>query len=172
MSRIPVIAGNWKMFGTVSETRSLLRGLRPLVEQTSGREVIVAPPFTALHAAAEELRGSRIVLAAQNVHWETKGAFTGEVSGAMLLEIGCRGVLIGHSERRQLFGETDEGVNRRTRAALRAGLRPIVCVGETLAEREAGATLAVVERQTRGALLELGPADIRNACIAYEPVWA
>jgi triosephosphate isomerase len=160
------------MHGTVAETRSLLREIRTLVESVDDREVAIAPPFTALAAAAEELRDGRIVLCAQNVHWEAKGAFTGEVSAAMLLEAGCGGVIIGHSERRQMFGETDESVNRRTRAALAAGLRPIVCVGETLAERDGGKTLAVVERQTTAALLELGAADIRKLAIAYEPVWA
>lgn len=172
MPRIPVVAGNWKMNGTIAETRELLRALRSRIGTPRGREVVVAPPFSALAAAAEELRGSAIVLAAQNVHGEAKGAFTGEIAPGMLREIGCGMAIIGHSERRQLFGETDEGVNRRARGALAAGLAPIVCVGETLEERDAGRTLAVVERQTRTALLEMAPADIRRICIAYEPVWA
>jgi triosephosphate isomerase len=167
-----VIAGNWKMHGTIAETRKLLGELRSRLGEIEGRTVVVAPPFTALAAAAAELRGSTIELAAQNVHWESKGAFTGEVSAAMLLEVGCRWAIVGHSERRQLFGETDAGVNRRARAALAAGLRPIVCVGETFEERERGATLEVVDRQARAALLEMGPADIQRICIAYEPVWA
>jgi triosephosphate isomerase len=168
-----VIAGNWKMHGTVAETRALLRSMRArLTADAPSREVVVAPPYTALGAAAEELRGSPIELAAQNVHWESRGAFTGEISAAMLLEAGCRWVIVGHSERRQLFGETDANVNRRARAALEAGLHPIVCVGETLADREAHQTMNVVSRQARAALLDLGAADIQNLCIAYEPVWA
>jgi triosephosphate isomerase (TIM) len=171
--RRAVIAGNWKMHGTVSESRALLRGLRArLTAHEPNREVVVAPPYTALGAAAEELRGSPIELAAQNVHWESRGAFTGEISAAMLLEAGCRWAIVGHSERRQLFGETDANVNRRARAALEAGLLPIVCVGETLAERQANHTMDVVARQVRAALLDLRPADIQTLCIAYEPVWA
>jgi triosephosphate isomerase (TIM) len=172
MARTPLLAGNWKMFGTLAETGALIRDLRAAVDGVTGRDVLVAPPFTALAAAAEALSGSRILLGGQNVHWEAKGAFTGEISAAMLLELGCRAAIIGHSERRQLFGETDAGVNRRTKAALAAGLLPIVCVGETLAEREGGETLTVVERQLRGALLDLGEAGIRGVSIAYEPVWA
>jgi triosephosphate isomerase (TIM) len=171
--RRAVIAGNWKMHGTVSESRALLRGLRArLTAHEPNCEVVVAPPYTALGAAAEELRGSPIELAAQNVHWESRGAFTGEISAAMLLEAGCRWAIVGHSERRQLFGETDANVNRRARAALEAGLLPIVCVGETLAERQANHTMDVVARQVRAALLDLRPADIETLCIAYEPVWA
>ena len=176
MARQPrqaMIAGNWKMHGTIAEARSLASALRSrLASAPADREVVVAPPFTALAAVGEALRGSAIALCAQNVHWETKGAFTGEVSPAMLAEVGCRWVIAGHSERRQLFGETDAGVNRRARGALEAGLRPIVCVGETLAERDAGRCFEVIERQTRAALLDLGSADIQALCIAYEPVWA
>ena len=170
--RAAVIAGNWKMHGSIAETRRLLGELRLRLGEIEGRTVVVAPPFTALAAAAEELRESPIELAAQNVHWESRGAFTGEVSAAMLVEVGCRWAIIGHSERRQLFGETDAAVNGRTRAALAAGLQPIVCVGETLEERESGATLEVVSRQARAALLGTDPADIQGICIAYEPVWA
>ena len=173
MPRRAVIAGNWKMHGTVVETRALLRGLRArLAAESADREIVVAPPYTALAAAAEELRGSAIDLAAQNVHWESSGAFTGEISAAMLLEAGCRWVIVGHSERRQRFGETDANVNRRARAALAAGLRPIVCIGETLGDREANRTIDVVRGQARAALLDLGVADIQTLCIAYEPVWA
>ena len=172
MPRTPLLAGNWKMHGTLVGTQTLLRALRSRLGEIRGREVVVAPPFTALAAAAAELRGSAIVLAAQNVHWEEKGAFTGEIAPGMLRELGCGAAIVGHSERRQLFGETDAGVNRRARAALAAGLMPIVCVGETLEEREAGSTLGVVERQTKTALLEMSEADIRRICIAYEPVWA
>ena len=173
MARTAVIAGNWKMHGTAAETPRLLADLLGrLSAVTADREVVVAPPFTSLATAAEALRGSAIQLAAQNVHWDDKGAFTGEVSPAMLLEAGCRWAIVGHSERRQLFGETDATVNRRARAALAAGLRPIVCIGETLAERESGRTLEVVGRQARGALLHMDPADIEGICVAYEPVWA
>jgi len=173
VSRKPVIAGNWKMHGTAAEARRLAAGLRQrLAGKRGDREIVVAPPYTALGAVADELSGTPIEIGAQNVHWEARGAFTGEISAAMLLEIGCRWVIVGHSERRQLFGETDENVKRRARAAIAAGLAPIVCVGETLAERDANRTLEVVERQLRGALLDLGAADIRSLCIAYEPVWA
>ncbi len=173
MSRTAVIAGNWKMHGTVAQTRALASGLRKRLGQLSrDRQVVIAPPFTSLAAAAEAVRGSAVEVAAQNVHWETTGAFTGEVSAVMLLEAGCRWVIIGHSERRQHFGETDADVNRRAHAALAAGLRTIVCVGETLEERDAGRTFDVVRRQARAALLDLAVAAIRNVCIAYEPVWA
>jgi triosephosphate isomerase len=173
VSRTAVIAGNWKMHGTVAQTRELAAGLvRRLESSTKNRQVVIAPPFTSLAAAAEAVRGSTIEIGAQNVHWEASGAFTGEVSAAMLVEAGCRWVIVGHSERRQYFGETDAGVGRRARAALAAGLRPIICVGETLEERDDGLTLDVVRRQTRAALLDLGAAAIRNVCIAYEPVWA
>jgi triosephosphate isomerase len=132
----------------------------------------VAPPFTALAAAAEALQGSKIQLAAQNVHPEPQGAFTGEVSAAMLAEAGCRHVIVGHSERRQLFGETDEGVRRKVGAVLAAGMRPVVCVGETLAERDAGRTLEVVGRQVRGGLAGLPATAVAALTVAYEPVWA
>jgi len=161
------------MHGTIAEARKLAGDLRAAIPRSPGsREVVVAPTFTSLAAVGEVLRGSPIELAAQNVHWEAKGAFTGEVSVAMLLEAGCRWVIVGHSERRQLFGETDENVNRRTRAALAGGLRPIVCVGETLEEREGNQTFQVVGRQTRAALLQMKAADIQTLCFAYEPVWA
>ena len=161
------------MHGTVAQTRALLGGLRERLDgKALEREIVVAPPFTALPAAAEALRGSSIELGAQNIHWETKGAFTGEISAEMLLEAGCRWAIVGHCERRQYFGETDSSVNRRTRAALAAGLRPIVCVGETLAERDGGETLAVIRRQLQAALLDVGAAGIQTLCVAYEPVWA
>jgi triosephosphate isomerase len=171
--RVPVIAGNWKMCGTIAETRRLVSELRAAIgDAERAIEIVIAPPFPALAAAHEALDGSPIELAAQNVHWESKGAFTGEVSVPMLVEVGCRSVIVGHSERRQMFGETDEGVNRRARAALAGGLRPIVCVGETLSERARDLTLDVVGRQLRSALLDMTAADIRTLCIAYEPVWA
>jgi triosephosphate isomerase len=172
MSRIPVIAGNWKMHCTRAEARALVAALTPLILDTRGREIIVAPPFTALEAVGRAITGTPIRLAAQNLHWEPKGAFTGEVSAAMLRDAGCAAVIIGHSERRQYFGETDDGVNRKIRAALDAGLMPIVCVGETLAERDGGQMTAVIERQVRGAWSDLAADAISRCVVAYEPVWA
>ena len=173
MPRRPVIAGNWKMHGTAAETSELVASLRArLGDGVLAGDVVIAPPFTSLGAAAPALRGSSIELAAQNVHWEAKGAFTGEVSASMLLEAGCRWVIVGHSERRQHFGETDEQVNARTRAALDAGMRVIVCIGETLGEREAGHAFEVLGRQLRAALKDVGAAAIGAVCVAYEPVWA
>jgi triosephosphate isomerase len=173
VARKKFVCGNWKMHKTSAEARALVAELRGLAEGLAEKvDVAVAPPFTALAAAAEALRGSKIQLAAQNVHAEPQGAFTGEVSAAMLAESGCRHVIVGHSERRQLFGETDEGVRKKVGAVLAAGMRPIVCVGETLAEREAGKTLEVVGRQVRGGLSGL-PANVLAALtVAYEPVWA
>jgi len=173
VSRTAVIAGNWKMHGTVAQTRELAAALvERLGSAAKDRQVVIAPPFTSLQAAAEAVRGSAIEIGAQNVHWEASGAFTGEIAAAMLVEAGCRWVIVGHSERRQRFGETDADVARRARAALAAGLRTIICLGETLGERDGGLTLDVVRRQARAALLDLGAAAIRNVCIAYEPVWA
>jgi len=168
-----LIAGNWKMFKTVSEGVALVDALRSgLVKQHTEVDVLVAPPFTALHAVAEALSGSGIALGAQNMHWEREGAFTGEVSPAMLKDIGCTHVILGHSERRQIFGETDDGVGRKARAALDTGLTPILCVGETLAERESNRTLEVVERQTERALRDITPDEAARVVVAYEPVWA
>ncbi len=173
MARRKFVCGNWKMHKTAAEARALVGELRGLAEGLADQvEVAVAPPFTALHAAAEALRGSRLALAAQDVHWEPQGAFTGEVSAAMLAEAGCRHVIVGHSERRQLFGETDETVRKKAGAVLAAGMRPIVCVGETLAEREAGRTLEVVSRQVRGGLSGIPAAAMAAITVAYEPVWA
>jgi triosephosphate isomerase len=172
VARVPILAGNWKMHGTCAEATQLAGALAQKVGRVQGREVVIAPPFTALGAAAAAIRGTDIRLAAQNVHGEPKGAFTGEISAAMLVEAGCSHVIVGHSERRQYFGETDESVNARVRGALGAKLVPIVCVGETLAEREAGTTEAVVARQVRGGLAGLSPEQIDACVIAYEPVWA
>jgi len=171
-SRRPLIAGNWKMFCTSGEAVALVDGLKAATRGLSDREVLVAPPFTALAPVAAALKGSAILLAGQNLHWEDNGAFTGEVSAPMLRDIGCSHVIIGHSERRQFFGETDESVNKKVAAARKHGLIPIVCVGELLAEREAGRTLAVIERQVAGALKGLAPDAIRAIVLAYEPVWA
>jgi triosephosphate isomerase len=167
-----LIAGNWKMHTTLAEARELARGIVQGLGEAPRPEVAVAPPYTALAAVAEVLAGTPVHLAAQDVFWEEKGAFTGAISPLMLVDVGCRLVIIGHSERRQHFGETDATVNRKVKAALRTGLAPIVCVGETLAEREEGRTLAVVERQIREGLAGL-PADAgARLVIAYEPVWA
>ncbi len=160
------------MFKTQAETRAYFEAFKPLVAAAGHCEIIVAPPFTALAAAVESTRGTSISIAAQTAHWEREGAFTGAVSMRMLVETGCRGVIIGHSESRQYFGETDETVNRRVKAALEAGLTPIVCVGELLAEREADLTHAVLRRQFEGGLASLTGSDFSRILLAYEPVWA
>jgi triosephosphate isomerase (TIM) len=172
MTRAPLLAGNWKMNGALPEAVALARALRARIGAVEGREVLVAPPFPALAAVAAELRDSGFLLAGQNLYWEDAGAFTGEVSGPMLAAAGCSHVIVGHSERRQLFGERDETVARKVEAALRCQLTPIVCVGETLDERESDATLTVVERQVRGALGALDTARLGAVILAYEPVWA
>lgn len=172
MKRKPFLAGNWKMHLTRAEARRLAEQLKASLSEVGGRDVAVAPPFTALATVGEVLAGSSIALAAQNLHEEPKGAYTGEISGPMLVDLGCRYVIIGHSERRQYFSETDEAVNRKIRAALAVGLAPIVCVGETLSEREAGRTLTVVERQVRGALRGYETSALEKVTLAYEPVWA
>lgn len=173
-SRRPIIAGNWKMHGTRAETERLLSALQPQFagNACSDREVIVAPSFTALETAARLLAGSPIRLAAQNLYWEPQGAFTGEVSGPMLKELGCSYVIIGHSERRQLFGETDEQVAQKVKAAQTHSLIPIICVGETLEERENSSTMTIITRQVQGALQGQTPTDVASLIIAYEPVWA
>jgi triosephosphate isomerase (TIM) len=166
-----LIAGNWKMYKTVAEARALAEDVRR--ECAGARpEVLVCAPVTALLAVAEVLRGGPVFLGAQNMHWEDEGAFTGEVSPRMVRDVGCTHVIVGHSERRQLFGETDENVARKAQAAFRHGLTPIVCVGETLAERDADRTMEVVERQTERALRALTPDQAATAVVAYEPVWA
>src|ERR1035437_10832368 len=170
--RRPVIAGNWKMYKTQSEARAYFAALVPLVAGSTHCDIIVAPPFTALPAAVEAVKGTAISIAAQNMYWEAEGAFTGEVSAAMLVEMGCRAVLIAHSERRQFFGETDERANKKVKAALAAGLTPILCVGETLAERESGKMEEVLERQFRGGVAALTGAEFSRIILAYEPVWA
>jgi triosephosphate isomerase len=173
VARKKFVCGNWKMHRTAAEARALVRELRAAAEPLADRvDIAIAPPFTALFAAAAELAGSRIALGAQNCHWESQGAFTGEVSAPMLVEAGCRYVLCGHSERRQFFGDTDEAVQKKTRSSLAAGIHPVVCVGETLPERESGRTLEVVGRQVRAALAGLGPAQVGSLTVAYEPVWA
>jgi len=168
--RVPVIAGNWKMFKTCREAAEAIRGLRDLVADVTDVEVVVCPPFTALPAALEAASGSRIRVGAQDCHWEKEGAFTGEVSIPMLVDLGCSHVIVGHSERRQYFGETDATVDRKIGAVTAAGLTCIACLGETLQEHETGSTLTVLERQLRGGFARhLGSPRL---VIAYEPVWA
>ena len=160
------------MYKTQQEAREFFAVFQPLVASVKHCEIIVAPPFTALAAAVEATKGSAIGIAAQDVYWANEGAFTGEVSPRMLVEAGCRAVIIAHSERRQFFGETNETANRKVKAALAARLTPILCVGETLAEREAGATQKVLERQFQGSLAALTAAEFSRIIMAYEPVWA
>jgi triosephosphate isomerase len=172
MARLPFIAGNWKMNKTSGEAVELVRQLKASLSGVAGVEVAVAPPFTALQAVQKELEGSSIRLAAQNLFWEEKGAYTGEISPLMLKELGCRYVIIGHSERRQFFGETDEAVNKRMRAALHQGLNPILCIGETLKEREEERAFAVIGNQLQGGLRGITEEEMERVVIAYEPVWA
>ena len=170
--RHPFIAGNWKMFKTVQETVFYVKEFRSLVKDIEGVEIVLAPPFTAVHAAAEAARNSNVGIAAQDVYWEREGAFTGQVSAGMVREAGADYVIIGHSERRTLFGETDETVNRKVGAAIAAGLVPIVCIGERLEERERGDTLSVLDRQIKGAFDAVTGEQIGALVVAYEPVWA
>ena len=170
--RRPLIAGNWKMYKTIAETQTFFDQIAPLIFGVKHCDMVIAPPFTALSRAVELAEGSSIAVSGQDVYWEEQGAFTGEVSATMLKEAGCRYTLIGHSERRQLFGETDQSVNRKLKAALNAGLMPIVCVGETLDEREAGNTEAVLDRQLAAGLAGLTEAMFSPIIVAYEPVWA
>jgi triosephosphate isomerase len=175
MARRKFVCGNWKMHKTAPEAIALVKELAAGIAEASGGgkvQVAVAPTFTALSSAAGALAGTGIELAAQNVHWESQGAFTGEISAAMLADAGCAHCIVGHSERRQLFGETDEGVRKKVGALLAATIKPIVCVGETLAEREANRTLEVVERQVRGGLQGLSAEQLASVTVAYEPVWA
>ena len=170
--RIPVIAGNWKMHKTAGEARLLARAIKDEIGDLSGRQVVLAPPFTALTSVYKEIQGSPLILAAQNVHWESKGAFTGEISIPMIEDAGCGMVIIGHSERRQFFGETDFTVNRRVRAVLDSKLQTIVCIGETLSERESGKHHSIVAQQLAGGLDGLTAQGMLRIILAYEPVWA
>ena len=172
MSRKPIIAGNWKMNCTVAETVKLINELRDFLPGTTEAEVLVAPPFTSLEAAADALKGSGISLGAQNMHHAAGGAYTGEISAGMLLELGCRYVIIGHSERRTIFRETDADVNLKINAAIASGLVPILCVGESLQERKANETMSVVKRQINEGLKGMNPEKMRDIVIAYEPIWA
>src|SRR5713101_5016675 len=168
-----VFAGNWKMNKTIAEAVALARALREGLDRVPTRhEVVVMPPFTALAAVHEVLKGSPIALGGQNMHWERAGAFTGEISPTMLRDVGCTYVILGHSERRHIFDETDERLSKKSRAAFDNGLTPMVCVGETLTERESNRTLEVVERQVDAALRPLTPDEVARMVISYEPVWA
>jgi len=170
--RTPLIAGNWKMYKTVAETVKYVKEFRAMVKDISGVEIVIAPPFTALHAAGEAARNSNVGVAAQNLYWEREGAFTGEISATMIAEAGAQYVIIGHSERRTLFGETDASVNRKVAAAFAGGLTPIVCIGETLDQRERNDTFAVLDRQIKEGLEGITSAQVVQLVIAYEPVWA
>jgi len=170
--RVPVIAGNWKMNKTLAEARALSQAIREGAAAATHCQVVLAPPATALTTVAEVIRGTPIVLAAQNVHWEPAGAFTGEISLPMIEDAGCGMVILGHSERRQLFSETDETVNRRAHAVMKSSLIPIICIGETLAEREAGTYHEAIYQQLAGGLNRLTHHDLLRIILAYEPVWA
>ena len=171
--RKAIIAGNWKMNKTRPEAKALLEAIKPLVANAAGQiEVIACVPFTNLETAVSVTEGSNVKVGAENVHFEKSGAYTGEISADMLVEVGVEYVVIGHSERRQYFGETDETVNKRTKAALAAGLKPIVCVGELLWERECNITEEVIARQIKLDLFDVTAEQVKNVVIAYEPVWA
>lgn len=167
-----VIAGNWKLYKSQSETRAFFAAFAPLVAGATHCDIVVAPPFTSIPAAFEATKSTQIAIAGQDVFWEKEGAYTGEISPGMLVDAGCRYVIIGHSERRQFFGETDETVLKKTRAALAAGLTPIVCVGEMLADREAGKTEHICGTQFAGSVGSLTHEQFSRILIAYEPVWA
>ena len=168
----PIIAGNWKMNNTKAEAEQLITALKPLVKDVTRTDVVVCVPFTCIEKVKKLVKGSKIKVGAQNVAWADKGAFTGEISAAMLKEVGAEYVIIGHSERRQYFGETDKSVNMRLVQALKNELKPIVCIGETLDERNGGKTEIVLRTQLEGGLEGLTADDMKNVVIAYEPVWA
>ena len=170
--RTPVIAGNWKMFKTVHDAVVYTKEFRTMVKDATAIDIVVAPAFLAVHAVAEAARNSPVAVSAQDVFWEKEGAFTGEVSAAMVREAGAEYVIVGHSERRQYFGETDQAVNRKTVAALAADLVPIVCIGETLEQRERNETMDVLDRQIKVGLDGLTGAQVSGLVLAYEPVWA
>ena len=172
MYKKPFIAGNWKMHKTPTETIETLKELKKLVSDVSDRSIMVAPPFTSLRGAHEVLKDSNIYLGAQNMYYEDKGAFTGEISADMLLDSGCKFVILGHSERRHIFGEENELINKKVVKALQKGLTPILCVGEKLEERESGLVEKVVKEQLTEGLKSLTKEDILNIIVAYEPVWA
>jgi triosephosphate isomerase len=170
--KTPFLCANWKMYKTVADAVKYVKEFRGLVKDVSGVEIVLAPPFISLHAAAEAARNSNVAVAAQDLHWEREGAFTGEISAPMIREAGAEYVIVGHSERRTLFGETDASVNRKALAALAGGLTPIVCIGETLDQRERGETFDVLDRQIKQGLDGLTMEQMGLAVVAYEPVWA
>ena len=172
MERRPLIAGNWKMHTTVQEARQLASAVVQAAAKVSGRDVMIAPPYTALAAVGTVLAGTGVLLGGQNVHWEAQGAFTGEISAAMLKDVGCGMAIVGHSERRHVFGETDFMINRRISGALQFGLIPVLCIGETLTQRMADQAFKVLEDQVRTGLAGLDVTDGANLVVAYEPVWA
>jgi triosephosphate isomerase (TIM) len=167
-----IIAGNWKMNKTLDESIELAQAIKDKAADVQNVDVVLCPPFTNLSSVVDVVKGTTIGVGAQNLHWEQKGAYTGEVSADMLKSVGCQYVIIGHSERRQFFDESDENVNKKIKAALAAGLLPIVCVGESLKEREADKTNEVVETQIKGAFKDISSSDVENLILAYEPVWA
>ena len=167
-----IIAGNWKMYKTLEETKAFFEAFLPMVVSVTDCDIVIAPPYTSLCMAVEMAKGTNVDISAQNLDWRKEGAFTGEVSAAMLKDAGCQYVIIGHSERRQFFGETDSEVAQKTKAALDAGLTPIVCVGESLSEREGGRTEAVLSQQFIGGPGSLTAEEFFRILIAYEPVWA
>jgi triosephosphate isomerase len=170
--RKPIVAGNWKMNKTVAEAIDLANAIKRDLAGCKDVDVVLCPPFTALKSVGEVITGTHLDLGAQNMHWEKNGAFTGEVAAGMLRELYCHYVILGHSERRTYFGETDEIVNKKTKAALASNLKPIVCIGETLQEREANRTEEVITTQVRGSLAGLSPRELVECILAYEPVWA
>ncbi|MDQ6730346.1 MAG: triose-phosphate isomerase [Actinomycetota bacterium] len=170
--RIPLIAGNWKMYKTVQEAEDFIQALLPRVSSVQHAEVAICPPFTALEAMVDSTRGSRVAVYAQTMHQADEGAFTGEVSPAMLSDVGVQGVILGHSERRQLFGETDKALAQKLPAALAAGLLPVLCVGETEEERERGDTQRKLRQQVQEAVAKISPDQLGEIVIAYEPIWA
>ena len=172
MERKVIIAGNWKMNKDAAAGKELVEALKPLVADIKEAEIVVCPPFTTLNAVVAAAANTNIKVGAQNVHWAENGAFTGEISAEMLVSSGVEYVIIGHSERRQYFGETDATVNARMKAALKAGLKVIVCVGETLEEREGNKTSEVIGRQIKEGFADIAAADMANVIVAYEPVWA
>jgi triosephosphate isomerase (TIM) len=171
-TRRAFFCGNWKLNGSIAESLTLATDVRNGVASVRDVDVAVAPSFTALHAVAKRLEDGPVMVAAQDCFWEEKGAFTGQVAPSQIADVGCKLVIVGHSERRQLFGELDAAVNLKSRAALRAGLTPIICIGETLAERDAGETLGRIQAQLEGALVDMTDAELERIVIAYEPVWA
>jgi triosephosphate isomerase len=170
--RKPIIAGNWKMFKTTAEAERLVKDVTTELGGFDGVEVVFCPPFTALSTVKALVKDTSFRLAAQNLHWKEEGAFTGEISARMLTDLGCDYVIIGHSERREYFAETDTTVNLKAKAALAVGIKPIICVGETLTQRKAGETAVLIERQTEAALAGIDPKVIPDVVIAYEPIWA